>query len=304
MEIKNNLRFPASVLGLALFGLMLAHLAGCASSGPLRVLYEPGEPALRLKTPLKVVLFPFRDVRGVEDPRSIGRIEPDVTVGDIMTKRIVLDRALSALVTSAFREELEASGFKVLPGPEEGTGTEDADFTLGGEVRRFNLNIGPRNRISIEVFTVLRDVRTGRVVWSGVEKKEDERFAGVMGSSRRAIASYLVNSLADVVKKTLKEGLEAYLYRPHARPRRPEMPVEGGDQGEAPGGTGLLIITTEPSRAKVYIGDIYYGLTPMRVELEPGIYELRLELRGYRDEGEKVAVRDGHVTELEVRFEK
>ncbi len=301
MEIKNNLRFPASVLGLALFGLMLAHLASCASSGPLRVLYEPGEPALRLKTPLKVVLFPFRDVRGVEDPRSIGRIEPDVTVGDIMTKRIVLDRALSALVTSAFREELEASGFKVLPGPEEGTGTEDADFTLGGEVRRFNLNIGPRNRISIEVFTVLRDVRTGRVVWSGVEKKEDERFAGVMGSSRRTIASYLVNSLADVVKKTLKEGMGAYLYRPHAGP---EMPVEGGDQGEAPGGTGLLVITTEPSRAKVYIGDIYYGLTPMRVELEPGIYELRLELRGYRDEGEKVAVRDGHVTELEVRFEK
>ncbi len=301
MEIKNNLRFPASVLGLALFGLMLAHLASCASSGPLRVLYEPGEPALRLKTPLKVVLFPFRDVRGVEDPRSIGRIEPDVTVGDIMTKRIVLDRALSALVTSAFREELEASGFKVLPGPEEGTGTEDADFTLGGEVRRFNLNVGPRNRISIEVFTVLRDVRTGRVVWSGVEKKEDERFAGVMGSSRRTIASYLVNSLADVVKKTLKEGMGAYLYRPLARP---EMPVKGGDQGEAPGGTGLLVITTEPSRAKVYIGDIYYGLTPMRVELEPGIYELRLELRGYRDEGEKVAVRDGHVTELEVRFEK
>jgi hypothetical protein len=66
---------------------------------------------------------------------------------------------------------------------------------------------------------------------------------------------------------------------------------------------GRLVITSEPPRAKVYIGDIYYGLTPLEVEIEPGVLTIILRSKGYRTVRERVSVRPEDVTEMEVELE-
>ena len=67
-------------------------------------------------------------------------------------------------------------------------------------------------------------------------------------------------------------------------------------------GKGRLTITTDPERAKIYLSDVYYGLTPNSIDIEPGIYDLRLKKTGYTDHSERVAIRDGDVTVLEATF--
>lgn len=59
-----------------------------------------------------------------------------------------------------------------------------------------------------------------------------------------------------------------------------------------------------PARTKVYIDQVYYGLSPLKVELPPGIVQVRLVLDGFRPVTEKVSVRKGDTTELEVSLEK
>jgi hypothetical protein len=66
---------------------------------------------------------------------------------------------------------------------------------------------------------------------------------------------------------------------------------------------GRLVITSEPPRAKVYIGDIYYGLTPIEIEIEPGIVNVTLRHKDYQTVKERVSVRPEDVTEMEVELE-
>lgn len=288
-------------------GIVLAAVvAGC--SGPLKTGYRvEGGGAFKLTGPVTVLLTPYADLRGEKDPYRIGDIK--TTVSDMTGASLVLDESVSALVTSAFGEELAASGFKVIPA---GAQAQGADYVMDGEIRQFRLDIGPRDKISIEIFTSLKEKSTGRVVWSGMEKEEGERFAGVMGNSRRTINDYIVRSLSGVVRKTIKDGAASLNAGAPARssPLPGKEPPEtrntryAGESGkeEALKTAGALFVTTEPERAKVYIGDVYYGLSPVTIELSPGVYEVRLRLKGYKDENEKVAIRQGYKTEMEVVF--
>ena len=68
--------------------------------------------------------------------------------------------------------------------------------------------------------------------------------------------------------------------------------------------TGQLAITTIPARAKVYVADVYYGLSPLELALEPGIYTIAFKLDAFKTATEKVSVRKGETTVLEIRLEK
>ena len=67
--------------------------------------------------------------------------------------------------------------------------------------------------------------------------------------------------------------------------------------------TGLLLVNTSPSRAKVYLDGVYYGLSPLRLELEPGVYAASVKLEGYKMVTEKISVRKGDNTEVELSLE-
>jgi len=272
---------------------------GCG--GPLSVNYgAKKEASFKLRSPAAVFLKPYLDLRSEKNPRRIGTVT--ATVADMTGNELILSQDVSTLVTSAFREELLAAGFNV-PDVEE-----TADYIMTGEIREFSLNIGPRDRIAIEVFTVLKEKDTGRIIWSGVEKEEGDRYAGVMGNSRGTINDYIVRSLSMVARKTIEEAGNSI---PPARfekdvENKPQQrqPAQKEDTEKAEKSAGSISITTSPGRAKVYIGDVYYGLSPVKIDIPPGIYEVRVRFQGYKDEKEKVAIRAGYTTELEVVFSK
>jgi hypothetical protein len=73
----------------------------------------------------------------------------------------------------------------------------------------------------------------------------------------------------------------------------------------APASTkGTFALTTVPSKAKVYGDDVYYGTSPLKIELDPGVTVFHFKLDGYKTVIQKVSIRRGETTELEVMFEK
>ena len=59
---------------------------------------------------------------------------------------------------------------------------------------------------------------------------------------------------------------------------------------------GTLVINSYPPRARVYIGQWFYYLTPARINLWEGVYRVRLEKDGYRPLIQDVFVGQGRVT--------
>ena len=67
---------------------------------------------------------------------------------------------------------------------------------------------------------------------------------------------------------------------------------------------GIFSVTTVPSKAKVYGDDVYYGTSPLKLELDPGVTVFHFKLEGYKTVTQKVSIRRGETTELEVKLEK
>jgi hypothetical protein len=70
------------------------------------------------------------------------------------------------------------------------------------------------------------------------------------------------------------------------------------------GASGVVVVRTEPSRAKVYLDGVYYGMSPLNIESAAGIRTVEVKLKGYKNASEKVAVRVGATTELEFQLDK
>ena len=68
-------------------------------------------------------------------------------------------------------------------------------------------------------------------------------------------------------------------------------------------GLGFLQLSSKPSRAKVYIDEVYYGMTPLRIELPVGVHSVSVRKAAYRSSTEKVSVRKGETTEMEVELQ-
>jgi hypothetical protein len=66
---------------------------------------------------------------------------------------------------------------------------------------------------------------------------------------------------------------------------------------------GTLIVTTTPDRAKVYVDGVYFGLSPLHVEMTPGVRSVIAKSEGYHPASEKVSIRKGDSTELELVLE-
>jgi hypothetical protein len=226
---------------------------------------------------------------------------------------------LASTVTAAIVNQLSVSGFQTVT--EDGKAAAgSADFEVSGVIREFSMNIGGRDEVSIVVETTLRDTRSGGVLWSGAVAEKADRYAGVTGNTRGSITRTLSRALAKVSAKTrdaISDSImQAYPERfdqvATARDTAPGVTVlvapprrTPASQAARPGMTSQLVaITTIPARAKVYVADVYYGLSPLKLELEPGIYTINVKLDTFKTATEKVSVRKGEITELEIRLEK
>lgn len=271
-------------------------LTSCA--GSLKVKYQPGniQDIPKIKDHSTVLLKPYADMRGV-DPAYIGKIS--ATVSDMNTDKIVLDSEdVATFVTGAMRSHLVAAGYTV---KERKTGEEaPLDLTISGEVKKFRLDIGARDEIEIELSTTVTENKTDKVVWSGIVSEKSDRYAGVTGNSRRTIAGYISKTLRTTINKTLKEiNVNTQTISP-----LPALGIVGAKDRAILEGVGRLVIKTEPPRAQIYIAEVYYGLSPLSIDIAPGIYDTTIKLKGFKTVKEKISIRNGDATEMDLSLEK
>jgi len=278
---------------LLFFSILLLLLStGCA--GPLEVRYDPKtEGPYKSKDAVPVFVAAFEDKRDFattpfKDPRTIGRIL--ATVSDMTGSELTLSESPAQIVTTAFERELALAGFSI-------TDTEEARYIVSGEVREFRLDVGPKDEVAIELSYALRKTGTGETLSTGVASEKGERFAGVMGNSRTTLSNYIAATLQKAARKSI-EQMGPEMTATDGAPAAEEAEKRPSD------GAGALTLKSTPERAKVYINGVYYGLTPLNIELAPGIYEVELKNKGYKTTAEKVSVRPDATTEMETELEE
>jgi hypothetical protein len=307
-------------------------------SGPsvlhVEVAPAPGAiPLLRNGQTLSLAVAEFSDARPAPRGRKIGDIKATVT--NMHGSEMALDQDATSLLSAAARGQLAADGFRLVGG------AEPADFRLSGVVKAFSLTVAGRDERVIAVEATLREGKSGDVIWSGLITEKDDRYAGVTGNSRGTIIEYLgegVAAFAGKVSAAVRDSLAKSYPRSIAvsqsgkistipgvttlhAPASRDDPVAAPAPAPAPAAlvapaprpapspaagpaVGYVSVYSTPARARVYVDDVYYGVTPIKIELPIGVGQLSFKLDGYKTVAEKVAVRRGEITELEVKLLK
>ncbi len=302
-------------------------LTGCASvsSNEIHISEseKPNPNAVKVKYLASVRIAGYVDGRDVGNPRKIGISE--VRVLGLSGPDMILDRDVTEVVSSSLRKRLEDKGIRVLA-------RDDASalFELSGVIKELKYDVKTRDKILIKLETTLKEVATGKVVWAGEVEEKNERFAGVSGNSKSDIADYLKQEVGVVTGKTT-EAINSMLMATHPElynltpgttvipgvnvlvaptaattvqsAPAPAMPVAAKAQPQVSSANGVLVVNTEPARAKVYLDGVYYGMSPLRVEAAPGVHKVEVKLKGYKTASEKVSLRKGDSTELELTLE-
>ena len=309
---------------LLFFMVLVAAAIGCSHTGSPPVAgnvistsqnKHTSPPAPVLKQATSIRINRYTDARMMGNPRKVGTRA--VKVSGLGGKDIVLDQDAAEMVTGSMKQRLSDIGFKV---------SEEQDdyslFELSGVVKELTYNVMARDVTAIVVETTVKDINTGKIVWSGIVEEQKERFADVSGNSKDDIADFLRKEL-DIVTAKIRDAISASLMASH-----PDLfnltpstkPIPGVKVLVAPAAntdavaistftphananSGLLLIKTTPARAKVYLDGVYYGLSPLRLEIEAGIHDLRVKLDGYPMLAERVSVRKGDNTEMELTLE-
>lgn len=281
----------------------------------------------------------YVDQRKVGNPRWLGEITSRVK--GITGRELIMDQDVSIIATNAMKSRFDAEGFQIL----EGSAANDALFEITGVVKELTLNVRERDDIIVVIETTLKDVATGKVVWSGSVTEKHNRFAGVAGNDKNDVMDYLNVSLFRVNKKTVEAITTALMathpelfnLTPGSKPipgvtvfvaptaasvapaAAPVMTPYGATTYGVPANApvpassysphasataGLLLVNTNPQRAKVYLDGVYYGMSPLRLEMEPGVHAISVKLEGYKMVTEKVSVRKGDNTEMELNLDR
>ncbi|MBI5889302.1 MAG: PEGA domain-containing protein [Nitrosomonadales bacterium] len=303
--------------GLLMFGTVAcSSLMDGSNEISVRESRNPGPDAGKSKYAASIRIAGYADERKAGDARKIGVAK--VRVMGLSGSEIRLDRDASAVVADSIRKQLDDAGFPML-----GREDQSAMFELSGAIKELSYDVKERDFVSISVDSTLKEIATGKVVWSGEVVQKSDRFAGVSGNNKEDIANYLHKELGVVAGKTA-EAVSSVLMatRPDLFNLTPgtkaipgvEVFVAPNGQGSAAPDTamlnpmheapGTLVVRTEPARAKVYLDGVYFGLSPLNIESAAGIRVVEVKLKGYKRASEKVAVRTGALTELEFQLEK
>lgn len=312
----------AKFLISAVAGVVLTGCSGMMDSNDIsiRESEQPSPDAPKVKYAASIRIAGYTDERKVGDVRKVGVVK--VRVSGLSGSEIRLDRDVTQVVADSISKKLDDTGYQVLEREDR-----SALFELSGVVREMSFDAKERDYVSISVETTLKEVATGKVVWSGEVVQKSDRFAGVSGNDKEDIANYLHHELDVVSGKTVEAisatlmvsrsdlfnltpgtkaipGVTVYsipgISTPVPNTPTPTMPTVTNSQFA----NGQLLVRTEPARAKIYLDNVYYGMSPIHVEVTPGIHNLQAKLKGYRTASEKVAVRKGETTELEMQLEK
>ena len=313
-------------------GISMPSLGGMFSSAdPVSVKEHKTSSSPQLKYAASIHIGQYTDARKVDNPRKIGTGGQNVS--GMTSSDILLNQDANTLVANAMMTRLDDAGFQV---SEAQNG--NAQFELTGVIKDLTYNVKARDEISIAIETTLKEIGTGKVLWSAIVTEKADRFAGVAGDNKDDVARYLHSELGIVTQKTtdaissvlmvvhpelfnLTPGTKAIpgvtvLVAPKVAPPAPASvqmsPGSSTDARQQPGSTytphasdttGLLLVNTNPERARIYLDDVYFGLSPLRIEMAPGVHTISVKLTDYKMLSEKVSVRKGDSTELDLDLE-
>lgn len=299
--------------------------AGCVGTGAvaggggtISIKEDPVPPMASARNSATVRVLPYVDARSIRDPRKIGVGGQNIYGLHAPTGNdILLSRDVAAVVTGAMKMRMQDAGYQVVE-------NDGARFEMSGTVRELTYDVKARDMVSISVETEFKDAGTGKLLWSGIVTEKKDRFAGVSGDTIADVAAFFREELGVVTQKTatavtailVAQHPDLFSIAPGSKPipgvmvlnapasapvAAPSTPVQ---PAASPNAKGVLKITSRPAHAKIYIGGVYYGLAPLRLELDPGVLEVKAELDGRKDATEKVSVRPGDTTELELELKR
>ncbi len=284
---------------------------------------KPNPNASTVKYQASIRIAGYTDGRNTGNSRKVGISEQRVF--GLSGSEIVLDRDVTDVVAASLRRRLEDTGIRILA-------KDDASalFELSGVVKELKYDVKVRDHVLVKLETTLKEVATGKVVWAGEVEQKDDHFAGVSGNSKADIANSLKKEVGIATGKTA-EAIDAVLMATHpelfgltpgtkvipgmkvlATPEvalpaaavpAPSMPAKN-DQPQTDAANGVVVVNTQPGRAKVYLDGVYFGMSPLRAEVVPGVYKVEVKLKGYKTASEKVSIRKGDSTELELALER
>jgi len=278
---------------------------------------KPGPNARQEKYQITVRMAGYSDARQVDSPRRVGTSNTRIT--GLTGKDIMSDRDATAVVAESMKKRLGDAGLQVL-----NADAANAQFQLSGAVKELSIDVKDRDYVNIAIESTLTEVASGQVIWSGLVVERAERYAGTSGNGKKDVADFLRWKLGVVSTKTTESVLSVLMAT------RPEMfnmavgikPMQGVTvysnsagsvatavvpavtRDESVLANGTLTISSSPSRAKVYVDGIYFGLTPLRAEFAAGVHEVGIRLEGYKASSEKVSIRKGDNTEMDIKLQR
>ncbi|MDH2919118.1 MAG: PEGA domain-containing protein [Sideroxydans sp.] len=307
-------------IALWIFGALLSiHVAHAdsffSSDGLLHAKELKLADASVAKNAATLRIRPYLDQRTEQDARLLGVF--NTRIGGLSGKQLRLDRDVAVIATEQMKQQFSNAGFAVL--------AEDAaaKFELSGVVKTLTLDSKARDEINIVLETSVSEIATGKVIWTAAVSQANSRFGGVAGNDRDDIVNFLYRELAVVNGKTVSavNSLLMASYPALFNLTPGTRTIDGVTVLSAPlatpvavtsaivvekvaSSTGTLMLSSTPSRAKIYVNEVYFGLTPLRVELDAGLHSITAKLAGRKVETEKIAVRKGETTELEMTLSK
>ena len=76
------------------------------------------------------------------------------------------------------------------------------------------------------------------------------------------------------------------------------------NQSPIPGGKGRLVVSTTPPGAKVYVDGVFYGTSPIILDLGSGIHLLKVRLHGFKTFRDKIGVLEQKITTWDEHLHK
>jgi hypothetical protein len=269
-----------------------------------------------------ILVSPYVDNRADLDVHHLGEITARV-IG-LTGHSLMVDRVVADISTDVYQRRFQAAGYTVV----DTASTTKPAFELSGVVRRLTVNSKNRDEVDIAIETSVKDVATGKIIWSALVTEKGDRFAGVAGNSKNDLVDYLNHSLGVVANKTV-DAVNALLMASYPQLFNltpgtkiiPGVTVYSAPLTQAPAAsvvapvvavvaaapaavTGTLVLNGKPARAKVRLDGVYFGLIPLRTELATGIHEVEVQAVGYKIYSEKISIRKGEVTELDVSLKR
>lgn len=310
-------RLLALLLVLSLVTTSCALLGSATDPGnevQIREDSKPSANARQEKYAISIRVAGYVDGRDVDSPRRLGHSFTRI-IG-ITGKDILSDRDVSSVVAESMKKRLSDAGVQM-----QAADTTGAQFQLSGIVKELRVDIKGRDTADIAIESTLTEAASGKVIWSGVVVERTERFAGTSGNGKKDVAEFVRFHLGVVSNKTTESILSVLMAT------RPELfnmavgikPVQGvtvfsNSAGSAASAVvpshpvlvenGTLMVKSAPSHAKVYVDGVYFGLTPLKAEIVAGVHEVSVRLDKHQNASEKVSVRKGENTELEMSLSR